>query len=158
MKAKELRRRVIISGVVPQVDDGRYPVKRIVGDQVEVFADVFVDGHDLVAGELLYRAGKSKKWVAIPLESLGNDRHRASFGVNETGTWRFTVKAWVDRFKSWQRDLQMRVQAGQNVGTDLVIGSGLITAAAKRARGADAKARSSAPGRTDPPRPGTTGR
>lgn len=140
MKAKEVRKRVIITGVAPQVDGGRYPVKRTVGDLVTVQADVFGDGHDLVAGELLFRREPTRKWSAVPLMPLGNDRHRASFVVNETGLWRFTIRAWVDRFGSWQRDLEARVAAEQDVGTDLQIGAAIVAAAAKRAKGADAKA------------------
>ncbi len=140
MKAKDVRRRVVISGVVPQVDGGRYPVKRTLGDRVTVYADVFCDGHDLVAGEVLYRRRSTKKWSAAPLEPLGNDHYRASFFVSDTGHWLFTIRGWVDRFGSWQRDLQARVSAGQDVGMDLEVGAGIIAAAAKRARGGDAKA------------------
>ena len=44
MWAEEGRRRVIIEGVSPEIDGGRFPIKRIVGDKVIVEADVFTEG------------------------------------------------------------------------------------------------------------------
>jgi starch synthase (maltosyl-transferring) len=142
---KDVARRVVISGVTPEVDGGRYPVKRVVGERVVVLADLFGDGHDLVAGELLYRPSTSRKWSAVPMTPLGNDRFRAEFTPSEIGLTRFTLKGWIDRFGSWQRDLAKRVGAKQDVTADLTIGAGLVAAAARRARGAAAKSlRSSA--------------
>ncbi len=138
--------RVAIEGIRPQVDSGRFAVKRIVGDEVIVEADVFADGHDEIVAILQHRhvavneSGSGKaEWREQPLESLGNDRWRASFHLDQLGRYAYRVVAWVDRFHTWRHDLEKRFNAGQNLDIDLQIGAELIEAAAGRATGTDAK-------------------
>ena len=150
MKEEVGRQRVIIEGVEPEIDCGRYPIKRTVGEKVVVEADLFTDGHDAISCLLLYRPeGKpgsraAVKWTEVPMEFLDNDRWRAEFTVTGMGRWLYTVTGWVDAFKTWRRDLKKRVDAGQDVSVDLLIGAELIRQAAERAREckrkADAKA------------------
>ena len=85
MLKKDGRKRVVISGVAPEIDGGRFPAKRVVGDEVVVGADLFADGHDLVAGALLWRRERSRNWERVPLEPLGNDRWAGSFPVHHLG-------------------------------------------------------------------------
>ncbi len=133
----EGRRRVVIEGVDPEIDGGRFPIKRTVGESVEVEADAFADGHDAIACVLLWRRVEDERWRHAPMEALGNDRWRGSFRVTELGFYRYTIQAWVDRFETWRRDLSKRVRAGQDVHVDLLIGADLIEEAARRApRGA----------------------
>jgi starch synthase (maltosyl-transferring) len=131
------RRRAVIEGVYPEIDAGRYPVKRVVGEQVTVEADVFTDGHDEVSAMLLYRRTCDKQYRSVEMQSLGPqgvpDRWRASFTVEELGRYAYTVWAWVDHYKTWAHDLEKRIAAGQDVSIDLQIGAGLIEAAAARA-------------------------
>jgi starch synthase (maltosyl-transferring) len=134
------RRRVVVEGVRPEVDGGRFPIKRVVGEVVMVEADVYADGHDEVSAQLLWRHEKQRNWRATPMASLGNDRWRASFPVDLLGKYRYTVEGWVDHFKTWQHDLEKRVAAGQDVAVDLRIGAGWVEGAAARARGRDAAA------------------
>ncbi|HZF49246.1 MAG TPA: alpha-1,4-glucan--maltose-1-phosphate maltosyltransferase [Polyangiaceae bacterium] len=129
------RRRVFIQGVKPEIDAGRYPVKRIVGDRMIVECDIVSDGHDIVRGALHYRARGAPTFEEVPLESLGNDRFRASFVVSKEGIWEYTFSGWTDAFATWRRGFQRKVEAGQDVAVDLLIGVELIEAAA--ARGAD---------------------
>src|SRR5574338_954614 len=133
----EGRRRVVIEHVRPEIDAGRFPIKRIVGESVVVEADVFADGHDEITGALRYRRGHIETWTDVPLELVENDRWRASFEVAEQGLYYYTVVAWVDHFRSWQRDMRKRIAADQDVTVDLLIGRDLIKAAALRAEGAD---------------------
>ena len=100
--------RVVIEGVRPEVDCGRYPVKRVTGEEVVVEADVFADGHDVVVAELLHKNTKEKDWHAVPMEFLGNDRWRASFRVGKVGRYEYTVRGWADPLLTWQRDLEKR--------------------------------------------------
>src|SRR5262249_47483192 len=79
------RRRVVIEGIVPLVDGGRWGIKRIQGDQVVVEADIFADGHEEVRAMLLLRHEPDERWTQSPLESLGNDRWRGEFTVGELG-------------------------------------------------------------------------
>jgi starch synthase (maltosyl-transferring) len=137
-KPREGRRRVVIEGVSPEIDAGRFPIKRTVGEQVVVEADVFADGHDEVACALRYRP-EGRDWREAEMAALGNDRWRGSFTVTGLGRWRYGVIAWIDRFGTWWHDLLKRIAAGQDVSTDLEIGALLVEAALRRARGDDRK-------------------
>jgi starch synthase (maltosyl-transferring) len=140
MEIKEGRRRVIIEGVSPEIDGGLFPAKRTVGGKVVVEADVFTDGHDLLSCLLLFRKEGDRDWDAVPMEPLVNDRWRGSFLVGEMGRYRYTLKAWVDRFRTWRRDFKKKVEAGQDISVDLQVGVQLIEQAVPRAKGAVAKA------------------
>ena len=133
------RARVIIEGVTPQINCGHYPIKRTIGEKVVVEADIFTDGHDAISCLLLYRPDHVADWTQVPMEFLINDRWRGEFTVRELGRYRYCLQGWVDRFKSWQRDLRKRVEAGQDVTTDLLIGAELVKEAAERASGEDTK-------------------
>ena len=99
------RRRVAIERVLPQVDDGRFPIKRVVGEGVTVEADVFADGHDLVSCQVLYRPAGETGWRSAPMRPLGNDRWRSRFCVERMGRYFYTVEGWVDHFLTWRSDL-----------------------------------------------------
>src|SRR5882757_5585769 len=111
MKPVEGRRRVIIEEVQPQVDCGRYPAKRILGDTVTVTAAVFGDGHDHVSGQLLYRHASEPGWRFTPLKPLTNDLWTAAFTADKLGDWLYTIEAWVDHFATWHADLRKRLAA-----------------------------------------------
>ncbi|GAC1366091.1 MAG: alpha-1,4-glucan--maltose-1-phosphate maltosyltransferase [Actinomycetota bacterium] len=145
MEGNDGRRRVVIEGVQPEIDCGRFPIKRVAGDTVTVVADVFADGHDQLAAVLAWRPedspaspGGDGAWTEVPMEPLGNDRWQASFPVADMGRYRYTVRGWVDRIGTWHRGLLKKVDAGQDVALDLLIGAGILKAAAGRAAGADA--------------------
>jgi starch synthase (maltosyl-transferring) len=132
------RVRAVIENVAPSVDGGLFPVKRIVGDRVEVEADCFADGHDMVACTLRWRRAGAATWHDTPMEALGNDRWRAGFVVDSIGAWQYTVCAWVDPMLSWQHDFARRVDA-DDVRIAAQTGCLLIDEAAQRAEhGADA--------------------
>ncbi|MGQ0563163.1 MAG: alpha-1,4-glucan--maltose-1-phosphate maltosyltransferase [Gemmatimonadota bacterium] len=133
------RSRVIIEGVQPEIDCGRFPIKRTVGDEVVVEADVFVDGHEALSCALLHRRKGASRWTETLMTELVNDRWRASFPAAELGRCEYTVVGWHDPFKGWRRDLEKRIQAGQDISIDLLIGAQLIEAAAERARRNDRK-------------------
>jgi starch synthase (maltosyl-transferring) len=106
--------RIQIQALEPLVDCGRYPVKRTVGDRVDVYATIFKDGHDTLGAEIRYRAPGERKWQAAPLEALGNDRFGGGFTVDRPGYWTFMVAAWTDRIATWQNELRRKVDAAQN--------------------------------------------
>lgn len=135
--AADGRRRVVIEGVTPEIDCGRFAVKRTVGDRVRVEADIFVDGHDSIAAVLLYRPERSDTWTEQPMQAMVNDRWFAEFTVTEVGRYRYSVRAWVDHFETWRRDLLKRIQADGDTAVDYLIGADLIASAADRADGAD---------------------
>jgi starch synthase (maltosyl-transferring) len=129
--------RVIIEGVKPEVDAGRFPIKRTIGEQVVVQADVFTDGHDAISALLLCRKDRDEDWCEVPMTSLGNDRWQGSFTVTEMGRYIYTVTAWVDPFKGWQLGMGKKVEAEQDVSVDLLIGANLLEEASRRASGVD---------------------
>src|ERR1700761_3503453 len=111
MKPSEGRKRVVIEEVQPEVNAGRYPAKRVVGDQVTVTAAIFSDGHDHVAARLLYRHSSEKSFKSVSFTALPNDFWTARFPVDKVGTWFFTVEGWVDHFDTWISDLGKRLAA-----------------------------------------------
>ena len=149
MKPTEGRHRVVIEEIQPQIEAGRYPAKRVLGDIVEISAAIFADGHDHVAARLLYRHKSQHKPIAIPFTAVNNDIWAAKFPVDQLGTWYFTIEAWIDHFDTWVHDLGKRLaaqpdpqQPTQQVGPQdiplaLRIGANLIDAASSRATGSD---------------------
>ena len=124
---KTPRSRILIQNVVPQVDCGRYPVKRIVGERVAVAARIFRDGHDVLGAAVRYRAPGASRWRDSRLEPLGNDRWGGSFEVDQPGTWCFRVEAWVDRVASFQDELRRKFDAGQDdLSSELAEGAVLL--------------------------------
>jgi starch synthase (maltosyl-transferring) len=132
------RLRVVIARLSPEIDGGRFAIKRVAGEKVVVEADVYADGHDQVACQLLFWGDENQPQVS-PMKPLGNDRWRGEFSVGKLGRYQYTVEGWIDRFQTWRRDLEKRIAAKQDVSVDLLIGAGLIEAAAGRAKGEDAK-------------------
>ena len=138
-KPNEGRLRAVIENVKPEIGGGRFPAKRVVGERMTVEADIFTDGHDALAAALLYRRKSDSHWSETPMESLDNDRWRATFEVTEIGTYLYTLQAWVDRFESWRQGLAKKLQARQDVAIDLLIGAGLVEEIANRAPPTDKK-------------------
>ena len=134
MKPSHGRSRVVIEEITPQVDGGRHPVIRVLGDAVAVTAAIFADGHDHVAARLLYRRGSEKKWRFAPMTAGVNDFWSGSFKVDKLGPWQFAIQGWIDHFDTWLSDLQKRLAAqsdpllvAQLTATSLEAGSRLET-------------------------------
>ena len=130
--------RVAVERVTPEIDAGRFPAKRTIGERVQVRAEIHADGHDVLAGVLLHRVEGAERWVETLLTPLGNDLWTASFVVAELRTHHYTVEAWVDEHASWRRSLEKKAAAGVAAEVDLLVGKGLLEAATTRARGDDA--------------------
>jgi starch synthase (maltosyl-transferring) len=127
--------------VTPSLDGGRHPVKRVAGDIVVVAADVVKDGHDTLAARVVYRApGGGDPLIAPMTYDFDNDRWYGAFRVDRVGRWTFTIEAWTDRFATWRSGLEKRVDAGQDVATELIEGAQLVRAAARAARSGPARA------------------
>ncbi len=129
--------RVVIEGVSPEIDGGRFPIKRTVGEEVAVSADIFAEGHDLLAAVVKYRVAGGGEWSESPMEPLLNDRWTGRFTVTTLGRHEYTIEAWVDHFRSWLKALSRKSEAGQDVASELLEGAELLRAAAVRARDAD---------------------
>jgi starch synthase (maltosyl-transferring) len=132
-------RRVVIENLAPEIDGGKYPVKRTVGEQVVVEADIHADGHDVLGAAILYRPERESAWLEAVMRPLVNDRWQGQFPVESLGSYFYTVQAWVDGFQSWSRDTVKKFEAGQDISVAAAMGARLIEAAADRAQGSDAQ-------------------
>jgi starch synthase (maltosyl-transferring) len=124
---------VVIEGVAPEIDGGRFAVKRAIGERFEVKADVFTDGHDALAADLLWRRETDSDWTTVPMRALGNDLWSASFAPTETGRHLYSVRAWIDAFETWRRDTAKKHAAGLDVQVESLAGVELVRRAAKAA-------------------------
>jgi len=127
------RKRVVIEGVTPEIDHGRFPIKRVVADELVVEADIFSDSQYEIRAVLMWRHQDSHAWSEREMQSLSNDRWCASFSVSELGAYFYTIQAWVDRFKTWRSDLDKKFKAGQNVSIELLTGATLVSHASQTA-------------------------
>src|SRR5438876_11949237 len=114
-KSTDGQRRALIDRVLPEIDCGRFAMKATAGDQVRVQADVLADGHQEVGAEVLWRRRRESDWHASPMVDAGNDRWTGAFPAVGVGSYEYTVRAWVDRFATWHRDLLKKLAAGQDV-------------------------------------------
>jgi starch synthase (maltosyl-transferring) len=130
---RELRRTVVIENVAPTVDCGRYPAKREQGTTVEVSADIFKEGHDVLAAFVRFRESGRREWRESPMRFVDNDRWAGSVPLEANARYEFTIEALADPFRSWRADLDKRLAAGQDVASELLEGAALIEAAAARA-------------------------
>jgi starch synthase (maltosyl-transferring) len=144
--AEEGRQRVVIENVTPQIDGGRFAVKRVIGDVLKVEADAFTDGHDEIRVVLQWceddcrdeeGGPRTANWHEVEMEPLGNDRWGASFRLSRVGRYEYSVASWVDKWETWRHDLKKRVDAGQDVTVELQIGARIVADAAGRAEGED---------------------
>jgi starch synthase (maltosyl-transferring) len=104
-----------IEDIYPCVDGGRYPVKRVAGESVEVWADIFRDGHDVIAAALLWRSEAADEWQRAPMQLDNNDRWHGSFTPPEPGWYLFAIEAWTDHYATWRKEFRLKQEAGQDV-------------------------------------------
>lgn len=133
------RSRVAIEDVTPQLDEGRFPIKRTVGERVVVEADLFADSHVLLSAVIKYRPETAADWMEAPMIRLANDRWQGQFTVSQIGVWVYAIEAWVDRFKSWRDDFRKKAAAGQSLPIELATGAKLVEEAARGAPAAAAE-------------------
>jgi starch synthase (maltosyl-transferring) len=143
------RRTVVIESLTPAVDCGRYPVKREVGAILEVEADIFKDGHDVLVAYLKYRRPGERAWRETPMRHVDNDRWAGAFTLEVLGRYHYTIEALAEPFRSWLADLEKRHEGGQDLASALGEGVVLIRAAAERATGDDRRALSRYAGRIE---------
>jgi starch synthase (maltosyl-transferring) len=136
---KDPKKTVVIENVAPAVDGGRYPAKREIDGAIEVSADIFREGHEQLLAFLKFRPAAETVWRETPMAFVDNDRWAGTFEPSSIGRWLFTIEALTDLFRSWLTDLDKRVDAGQDVRSELLEGVALVRKTAVRATGADRK-------------------
>jgi len=126
---------VVIENLQPLIDGGRYPIKRIVGEDLVVEADIFKDGHDVVAAILKWRVLGKRAWRETPMNFVDNDRWRGICTLYDEDIHEYTVEAWTDTFRSWQAEFTKKFEAGiSDLQSEALEGTALVEAAARRAR------------------------
>jgi starch synthase (maltosyl-transferring) len=134
----EGRSRAIIDALLPNVDCGRFPIKRIAGEPVTITAHCFADGHDKLRVLLHWQLpGAANAPYEIEMNALGNDVWSAQFTPPLPGRYRYSVLAWVDHFESWRREFERR-EDGADIRAALGVGALLVDDAGTRATGSDA--------------------
>lgn len=131
-------RRVVIENVQPEIDAGIFPIKRTLGEKVEVTADIHADGHEMLSARVLYRPASEDAWKSVPMTLLENDRWGAEFPIATQQSYRYTIQAWPDGFKAWVHNLKKRKDAAQDLSIEFLIGAELLSGAASKAAGQDA--------------------
>jgi starch synthase (maltosyl-transferring) len=126
---------VVIENMQPLIDCGRYPIKRIVGEDLVVQADIFKDGHDVVAAVLKWRVLGKRGWRQTPMVFVDNDRWRGVCTLYDEATHEYTVEAWTDTFRSWQQEFAKKFEARIfDLRSEALEGASIVAAAAGRAR------------------------
>jgi starch synthase (maltosyl-transferring) len=137
MRTLRLDRPVVVENVYPELDGGRFAVKREIGERLDVYADIFADGHGLLAAALRCRHCSEARWRETPMRLLDNDRWQGGFELDRIGRWQYTIEAWRDVFGSWRSDVRKKAGAGEDVAPELLDGRRLVKEAAARASGRD---------------------
>jgi starch synthase (maltosyl-transferring) len=123
------RRTFHIEDIYPAVDAGRFAVKRVAGELIDVWADIFRDGHDVVAADLLWRMHDATQWQRVPMVHHGNDRWTGEFKPLDPGHYFYAIEAWTDEFATWRHGAHLKNEAGQDISMDVLEGAAMITKA-----------------------------
>ena len=127
--------RVVIEAVTPELDGGRTPVKRVVGESLRVEADIFSDGHDKIAAAIQYRGPGETAWREAPMRFVDNDRWAGAFPLEKNGRYTFAIQAWRDPFASWHHEVEAKRAAGVDVRLETIEGVRIAETAAANAAG-----------------------
>jgi len=118
-----------IEDIYPSIDGGRFAVKRVVGEPIDVWADIFRDGHDVVSAALIWRREQDTEWNRVPMRLHDNDRWTGSFTPQHIGRHVYAIEAWTDEFATWRHGFELKQAASQDVSLDALEGAGLLTKA-----------------------------
>lgn len=127
-----------IEDVYPSIDSGRFPVKRIVGEPVEVWADIYRDGHEVIGAALIWRLEIDREWRREPMTLESNDRWSGSFVPDAPGRYVYAIEAWTDEFATWRHGFELKQKAGTEQSVDAIEGAGMLTKALAGSRDAAA--------------------
>jgi starch synthase (maltosyl-transferring) len=124
------KRRVIITNVSPRVEEGKFPAKVVLNEEITLSADIFSDGHDEIAASAYVKHVDEQQWTEIPMQFVINDFWEAQFVTKKLGFYEFRIECWVDHYTTWKKGLKKKYDAGQNIAVELQIGAQLLEEAA----------------------------
>lgn len=132
------RERVVIDRIIPGVDDGSFPLKRVIGDQIRIEAHLIVEGHELIRAVFRFRKVGGKEWHEIPMHPAGNDEYMVDWQPPEVAVWEYDVAAWSDDFENWFDGFGKKAaNRDPALSVEIAIGTDLAKATLKRSKGAD---------------------
>ncbi len=131
--------RITIDAISPTTPSGDCPVKAVVGERVTVGADIFRDGHDLLAARIRWRRTGRSRWQEAPLRPLLNDRWEGEIVLSEMGAHELVVEAWRDRFATWRHDIEIKAAVGDPLDLELEEGARILEALAAKIKTRDRK-------------------
>src|SRR3954466_5654564 len=106
---------VIIKNISHEIEDGKYPAKEIVGDEIKIFADIFCDGHYNLSASVFFKHSLDRKWTEQFMNLMSNDRWEGIFTPLKTGIYSFYIEGWINHFDTWKSDLNKKYSAGNNI-------------------------------------------
>ena len=133
------QKRVIIENVLPQLDNGNFFIKRIIGQNINVFADIISDGHDLIEAAVQFKYENDKKYLEIRMNSLPNDSFETTFFVEKQGYYSYYVESWIDYALNWQYGIGKKIIDNQEVKSELLEGIEYLKPLLKKVSASDKK-------------------
>ena len=125
--------RIRFAQIMPSVDGGKYPAKRLQGEVVQISATIFRDGSDALGAAVRYHHEGDHEYHHVPLKNRGNDRWTGSFHLEKLGVYQFSIIAWSDAFATWQDLLNRKWNAGErDLGVEFQEGAALLRQLADR--------------------------
>ncbi|MFB0907847.1 MAG: DUF3416 domain-containing protein, partial [Spirosomataceae bacterium] len=131
--------RIVVENIKPQINNGEFYIKAIKNDIISIEADIFIDGHDLLAARLMLKHQKSKVWSEVPMLPIENDKWGGKFRVEEIGVYEYKIESWVDHIATWQHEVEAKVKAGVKLSVELMQGEVFFKEMAAKASGEDKK-------------------
>lgn len=129
--------RVLIEAIEPQIDCGRFPIKRVVGEKVTLFADIYKEGHDKLAALVKVRRKGETQWQELPMHFWDNDRWTGEFAVDALGRWEYTVEGYAERYLSWVDEITKKNLPGATLTSELLEGLAILRTSLTLAAGTD---------------------
>ncbi|WP_031527356.1 alpha-1,4-glucan--maltose-1-phosphate maltosyltransferase [Dyadobacter crusticola] len=126
MSNQDGRKRVVITNVSPQVEAGKYPARRAIGESIDFSADVFGDGHDVVAAAVIYKHETEENWNEVLMQFTGNDHWEATWSPDKEGIYQYRFTGWIDHFTTWKKGLVKKYDARQDIAVEIQIGVELL--------------------------------
>jgi starch synthase (maltosyl-transferring) len=118
-----------IEDIYPIIDGGRFPIKRIHGEAIEIWADIYRDGHEIIDAAIVWRREQDREWQRVAMTMDINDRWHGTFTPSEIGRYVYAIEAWTDEFATWRHGFDLKLKAGQDVTLDALEGAGIMTKA-----------------------------
>ena len=117
----------MIDDIRPRTPSAGFAAKAVVGEAVPVRAAIFKDGDDVLAARaVLYAEGRSEPEATAALAPLGNDEWQGTVVPRRQGRHHVVVEAWTDRHATWVRKVRLKLDAGQDVDSEIAEGISLL--------------------------------